>query len=339
MIHYWNFDQTNPIGGAGGVDLNNIPADFSAIGGASIKYAYILNANGGRPRDTATTTAIIDNVSPGDNSINYRAGYGNFANYNNSGIRFRNPSDSMNYLLFIPTTGFTNIVVTYATESSSTGSGSHEQLFSYSLDSGVTFTTANLPVAYDSAGLAWSLAQLNLSAITGVNNNPKFVLRIHQSAPNTGSSGNNRYDNITVEGVPFAPTISAVTSNSPVCSKDSVQLNVVASSPSLVTYSWSGIGTFNSTTTANPFVKQFESGTYTVTVSNSGGSTTGTVTVVNSLPSDINYDGQVNVNDFLIFVNAYGQPCSHCPSDINQDGQVNVNDFLVFVNAYNTSCK
>jgi hypothetical protein len=41
---------------------------------------------------------------------------------------------------------------------------------------------------------------LDLRSIPAINNNRKFVLRIDFSAPNTGSKGNNRFDNITVEG-------------------------------------------------------------------------------------------------------------------------------------------
>jgi hypothetical protein len=41
---------------------------------------------------------------------------------------------------------------------------------------------------------------LDLRSIPAINNNRKFVLRIDFSAPNTGNKGNNRFDNITVEG-------------------------------------------------------------------------------------------------------------------------------------------
>ena len=74
-----------------------------------------------------------------------------------------------------PTIKYQNIVIKYETESSSTGSGQHEQVFSYSVDSALTFTTAGLPMAFDSAGLTWGKVVLDLSSIPAVNNNSKLV--------------------------------------------------------------------------------------------------------------------------------------------------------------------
>jgi murein tripeptide amidase MpaA len=49
-------------------------------------------------------------------------------------------------------------------------------------------------------------------------------------------------------------------------------------------------------------------------------------------PADINHDGQVNVQDFLAFLQLYssGDPAA----DFTGDGQVNVQDFLAFLSAY-----
>ena len=202
LIHYWHFNNTAP-----GVHLGAIPSDYSALGNATIIYQPIP----GGGSDTAQ--AYIDNLA-GD-TLNQRNGYAGCCGVTNYGVRTRNPSDNMQFLWYIPTLKYQNIVIKYETQSSSTGSGQHRQVFSYSLDSAKTFSTAGLPIAFDSAGLKWGEVILDLSSISNVNNSDKFVLKITFAAPNTGTSGNNRFDNISVEGdTMIAPVIisNAVTS-------------------------------------------------------------------------------------------------------------------------------
>jgi hypothetical protein len=57
-----------------------------------------------------------------------------------------------------------------------------------------------MPVISNFADTVWSLVTLDLRSIPAINHNRKFVLRIDFSGQNTGSKGNNRFDNITVEG-------------------------------------------------------------------------------------------------------------------------------------------
>ncbi len=59
-------------------------------------------------------------------------------------------------------------------------------------------------------------------------------------------------------------------------------------------------------------------------------------------PSDLNYDGQVDDADFVVFLFAYNTlDCADasmpagCPSDLNQDGIVEDSDFVIFLAAYN----
>lgn len=66
------------------------------------------------------------------------------------------------------------------------------------------------------------------------------------------------------------------------------------------------------------------------------------IATVTLCSADFNCDAQVDLSDFLIFVNAYNLfDCSDptmpagCPSDINADGFVDNEDFLRFVLAYN----
>jgi hypothetical protein len=51
---------------------------------------------------------------------------------------------------------------------------------------------------------------------------------------------------------------------------------------------------------------------------------------LDTCPADLNGDGQVDVNDILAIVSAFGQ-CTGCPEDIDGDGQVGVNDLLTAI--------
>ena len=69
-----------------------------------------------------------------------------------------------------------------------------------------------------------------------------------------------------------------------------------------------------------------------------GATGTGNVTIsctpsAPTCPSDLTNDNQVNVNDLLAVINAWG-PCVGCPADVNDDNQVNVNDLLAVINAW-----
>lgn len=200
MIHYWHFNNTQS-----GVHLGAIQADYTTLGNASLIYKP--KPGGG----SDTLQAYIDNLVPdASDTLNQRPGYGGCCGSANYAVRTRNPSDNMQFVWYIPTKKYQNILITYATQSSSTGSGQHRQVFSYSIDSAVTFVTAGLPVAYDSAGLSFGKVKLDLSSIPSVNNNNKFVFKMTFTAPNTGTSGNNRFDNITVEGDSMiAPVITS----------------------------------------------------------------------------------------------------------------------------------
>ncbi|MGC1390504.1 MAG: T9SS type A sorting domain-containing protein [Bacteroidales bacterium] len=201
MIHYWHFNNTLPADGSGGVlfDSQPIMADYSRLGGASIIYKPL--------KGVVSDWGDIDNLV-GD-TINQRSGYKDCCGAINNALRTRNPSDSMQFLWYMPTTRYQNIVIKYETQLSSIKSGQHEQIFSYSVDSAETFIKTGLPVFSNFADTTWGLVTLDLRSINAINNNRKFVFRIDFSAPNTGSKGNNRFDNITIEG-DISPDIDAV---------------------------------------------------------------------------------------------------------------------------------
>jgi len=55
-------------------------------------------------------------------------------------------------------------------------------------------------------------------------------------------------------------------------------------------------------------------------------------------PADINEDGEVDVNDFILLNSSFGTTCSQCPSDINEDGEVDVEDFLILNSQFGQDC-
>jgi hypothetical protein len=195
LIHYWNFNATTPCSGAGGINLSPIAADYTKSNGQLI-YNQVL---------TPLRDSIIDNGT-GGSTINRRTVLGaddTTACGQNLYVRTRNPSSEGAFILNIPTTNYKNILITYAAERS--GSGPLTHVYSYSLD-GVTFINTGLTGMgttlpdSNSVPTVWGQLQLDFSSITGANNNPKFAFRIQNSQQNATLNGNDRYDNITVEG-------------------------------------------------------------------------------------------------------------------------------------------
>ncbi|WP_352431812.1 MprA protease, GlyGly-CTERM protein-sorting domain-containing form [Pyrinomonas sp.] len=95
----------------------------------------------------------------------------------------------------VDTTGYASIQVSFATQRTSTGFNNN--VFQYTLDGGVnwvTFSSYTPPTSF-------ALQSFNLSAIVGLNNNPQAGFRIIFNGA-TSDSGNNRLDNLVVEGVP-----------------------------------------------------------------------------------------------------------------------------------------
>ena len=107
-----------------------------------------------------------------------------------------NANNGRNLTLNVSTAGFANIIVSFATQGTSTGFTSNQ--FQYSLD-GINFSDFGSPytpaTAFGTLPLVFSLV-----SIAGLNNNPNAAFRIVFNGA-TSSTGNNRIDNIVVEGV------------------------------------------------------------------------------------------------------------------------------------------
>ena len=104
-------------------------------------------------------------------------------------------NNGRNLTFNVSTVGFSNILVSFATQGTSTGFSSNQ--FQYSLD-GINFIDFGPPYAPATAFGAVPLV-FSLAAIVGLNNNANAAFRIVFNGATT-STGTNRIDNFTVEG-------------------------------------------------------------------------------------------------------------------------------------------
>ena len=106
-----------------------------------------------------------------------------------------NANNGRNVTLNVSTAGFANIIVSFATQGTSTGFNSNQ--FQYSVD-GINFVDFGPPytpaTAFGTVPLVFSLV-----SIAALNNNPNAAFRIVFNGA-TSSTGNNRIDNVVVEG-------------------------------------------------------------------------------------------------------------------------------------------
>jgi len=106
-------------------------------------------------------------------------------------------NNGRNLTFNVSTLGFSNIVVSFATQGTSTGFNNNQ--FQYSLD-GITFVNFGPPyvpaTAFGSVPLVFTL-----SSIAGLNDNANAAFRIVFSGASS-ATGTNRIDNFVVEGSP-----------------------------------------------------------------------------------------------------------------------------------------
>ncbi|MBA9074175.1 hypothetical protein GGR22_002342 [Flavobacterium gossypii] len=193
LIHYWNFN-------------NN--ASEAAIT---------------TPTSTLVTGASLTAIAGGISVIDFAGGTGqafdlqnlNARNGDGPGthLRFNDPiGGALQFAL--PTTGFENVIVKFASRRS--GSGAGNQKWSYSVD-GTTFVPF-ATIAPNNGNPA--LEALDFSAIAATDNNPNFKLKVEFEVGAGGTVGNNRFDNFTIEGTSAgggdttAPTVVYAPANS-----------------------------------------------------------------------------------------------------------------------------
>ncbi len=204
LMHYWHFNTFVGVGAATNpATLPQQNADYSTLGSANIQYRLL-------PQVTSSILTYWD-ASTGD-TTNSRLG-----TISGSSMRFRNPSDSMCVLIYSPSTNYKNPTFKYEAQKSSATNGASAHYYSYSVDSGLTWITTGLSTLsntitnYSGGTPPWPTSAIQVSINDlAANNNSKLVFRItFGSVGSTGTSGNNRIDNFTVDGdTILSPTIN-----------------------------------------------------------------------------------------------------------------------------------
>jgi len=229
IIQFWDFNTTPPIGGAGGDSLGNVTNALKANRvAAGLDTGHNIYSRPQKQYSSGGLDGILDNGSASPNLAAYIYDFSNSNDTNSLGVnntfvRTRNPSDSAEMLLYIPTTGYKNITLEYALSASST-KGPNYNIFSYSTNGGSSWN--NLTKAMDTfniggvyrpdtlqainpvtAASGWYPVQINFSSDANVNNNAQFVFKFMLAGPNSVlTSGNDRYDNFTVMGTSMSGT-------------------------------------------------------------------------------------------------------------------------------------
>ena len=118
-------------------------------------------------------------------------------------LKVRNPSDTRSLFLNMPTTGYKSVIVQFATARSS-NTGATIQNYSYTVD-GVNYIQTGLSkITHNTTPDTADLIVLDFSEISTVNDNANFKVKIDFAGPTvSGTSGNNRFDNVSLEGIPL----------------------------------------------------------------------------------------------------------------------------------------
>ena len=194
LLAYWNFNTDSAAA---------LTPNVSIVSGTSLEYAG----------------AYYDTVQPGT-TLNGVGADGTSLSAGSASLRLRNPATGP-FTLTLPTTGYKNIVLTYAEER--TNKGSQQNIVTYTIDGTTWINTAIAATAtytvdsVDTVSNAFQLESFNFSTDTNVNNNPHFMVQITFAVGDTNSSGNDRFDNITLRGDSLSSTlgIASITSVAP----------------------------------------------------------------------------------------------------------------------------
>ena len=169
LAHYWHFNSL-PAG-----TLTSVAADVAAVGAPTITWP-------------GTGAGYLDNVAGSD----VNAQLGNAAGL---GLRVRNPSDTRELHITLPTTGLAEPLLAAAVWRSS--NGAQEVRLEYATAAG---TDNWLPLGGTVAiSEVPGLVSWDFAGITAANDNPDFRVRLLFSGTNAaGASGNTRWDNVAL---------------------------------------------------------------------------------------------------------------------------------------------
>lgn len=174
LVHYWHFNAL-PVG-----TLTSVAADVSVLAGAVITYP-------------GTGAGYMDQVSPGSD-LNAEVGI-----VAGLGLRPRNPANTRELIIVAPSTGYEDLVVSWAVQRSSAGAVQEE--FFFSVNGGTTWVAVGGPIAVSET---WEPKTVDLAPFAAVDDLASLRFRILFTGVGAdGASGNHRIDNLKVTGVPL----------------------------------------------------------------------------------------------------------------------------------------
>lgn len=216
LVHYWNFNE-------------NVPTD---------NWVQPILANQGIGEITYNLENAVSFGGTTENGITGEENGGSFVPQ--GGVD--NVNNGRYFTIANSTSGFENISFSYATRGTSSGFSTHT--VSYSLN-GTDFTDLETRDANQTS--TWETFTYDLSAITGAEDNPDFQVRVTVDGATT-ETGNNRFDNIRVEGTeitapdalsPFALLNPSDGTTLPVFSGDNTEVAISwEASANAETYVW-----------------------------------------------------------------------------------------------------
>lgn len=178
LIHYWSFNDDSPP--------DAIFTPTYTVSEATMMYH---GQDGPFEYCDGATQSCWETVNDGT-TINARNG-----NSDGLALRLRNPGSFLE--IDASTEGYKDIILRYATRR--TGSGAQAQQIFYATD-GSTFVNAGLDETELQVNEDWELRQVDFVNVAAANNNSSFKIRIVFADGNANESGNNRFDNLTLDG-------------------------------------------------------------------------------------------------------------------------------------------
>jgi len=162
--------------GSGSLYLEDFDTTTVVLAGGGSVYSFIKSF-GGNVLNAQPTVAAGGSISP----------EGGGPGITNNG---------MSIVLQVSTVGFTDVTVSWAQRGTSSGFNSRQ--FDYSTD-GTTWT--NFGTDTGVLGATWEIQNYDLSAVDSIEGQSSVYFRIVLDGA-TSTSGNNRFDNITVQAIP-----------------------------------------------------------------------------------------------------------------------------------------
>ncbi len=183
LIHYWHFNNLETG------TLTNVTASNS------------VTDPGGILTYPGTGAGYMDRVAEGSD-INAREQQASLA------LRVRNPANTRALELSLPTTGFEKVVLKYATNRTNNGADFQNIYYRTTVNGNWILFKENIEIS-----TSFQLVTAEFSDVREADNNPDFQVRITFSGANaSGTSGNNRFDNVTLEGFIYSTNVQVIKS-------------------------------------------------------------------------------------------------------------------------------